>query len=229
MALFKSPTIASASGSLGGMTFSRNKGGMYIRARAVPVNPNTPFQQTLRSAVALLSNYWIDVLTAAQRDAWESYAAHVEVINALGDPMLITGLNHYIRSNAPRIQAGAARTDAAPTVFDLGEFTPPTFAVAATTDDVAVTFLNTDAWANENDGHMFVYASRPQNPTINYFKGPYRYADKINGDGVTPPTSPATINLPFVVEAGHKVFFRVRTARADARLAASFRDYDIAS
>lgn len=229
MAIFKSPVIASASGSVAGMTFSHNKGGPYIRARVIPTNPNTIYQQAIRTYVASLSNHWLTTLTDAQRDAWEVYASNVEILNALGDPINLTGLNHYIRSNVPRLQAAATRIDDAPAEFNIGEFTNPTMLVDSATDIASVGFTNTDAWANETGGHMFVSLSRPQNPSINFFKGPYRYAAKIDGDPVTPPTSPASVPLPFLCEAGQRIFAIIRTSRADGRLAASFRTFALAS
>lgn len=214
------------SGSLGGVTGSHNFSGYYLRARVVPVNPNTSQQQTVRNAMAVLSTRWVETLTAAQRLAWEVYASAVEVKNALGDSIALTGLNHYIRSNVPRIQSALPIVDDGPTVYTLASFTDPTFALDEPNDEVDVTFTNTDDWANEDDAAMLVYASRPQSPSINYFKGPYRYATKIEGDGVTPPTSPAAIPLPFVCTTGQRVFFKAEVTRADGRLSPYFRGSD---
>jgi hypothetical protein len=162
-------------------------------------------------------------LTAAQRTAWNTYAANVTVLNALGDPINISGLAMYQRCNTPILQAGGPRVDDGPLIFSLGEFTNPSFALDEAADEVDVTFTDTDLWANEDDGFMFVYASRPQNPTINFFKGPYRFAGKIDGDGVTPPTSPAAITLPFAVATGQRIFVRTLIARADGRISLPFR------
>lgn len=229
MALFKSQIITQASGSVGGMTYSRNKGGMYIRARAIPTNPNTALQQAVRNAVTQLSNFWVDTLTAAQRTSWELYADNVPVINRLGDSVLIPALSHYVRSNTPRLQNGLPRVDTAPSTFDLGPFTDPTFAVEPLTDLISVTFDNTDDWANEDDSAMIIYASAPQNPTINYWKGPYRLAGKIDGDSVTPPTSPQTMDMPIGIEAGQKAFFKASVSRADGRLSVVFRGSAVAA
>jgi len=223
MAIFKSIIMPQASGSLGGIVFSRNKGGAYVRARAIPTNPNTAQQVVVRQAVGNLANLWSNTLTAAQRAAWKNYADNVPVVNALGDSIILTGLNMYTRSNVPIIQAGLTRVDAAPTVFNLGDYTEPSIAIDATDDEIDVTFDNTDAWANEDDAAMLVYASRPVAASINYFKGPYRYAGKIDGDGATPPTSPAAISLPWAVEAGQKVFAKIAVVRADGRLSYPFR------
>lgn len=221
--IFKSQMVTQASGSVGGVTYAHNKGGLYQRARSIPTNPSTPQQQEIRTLVAQLSNLWLAALTQAQRSAWDVYAANVTVPNALGDQIHISGLNQYIRSNVPRNQANLARVDAAPTVYNIGDFTEPSFTADATLNQAAVAFTDTDDWVNEDDAAMLCYFSRPQNISINYFKGPYRFADLIAGDSSTPPTSPATINLPFVVTAGQRVFGRFNVVRADGRLAADFR------
>lgn len=221
---FKSAILSQASGSLGGATYSHNRGGMYIRNRSLPTNPNTSFQQAVRNALAQLAQLWGTTLDAAQREGWETYAANVPVINSLGDTINLTGLNMYTRSNVPRIQAGLPRVDDAPTEYNLGNETAPTIsAVAAATDQIAIGFNDADNWVDEDDSALIVFCSRPQSPTINSFIGPYRFADVVAGDSSTPPTDPTTIDLPFAVTAGQKIFASIRLSRADGRLSNPFR------
>lgn len=226
---FKSVVLGPASGSVAGLTYSHNAGGQYIRARSTPTDPNTPQQQAVRAAVASLVSLWKDTLTVDQRAAWDLYADNVPLIDVFGDPKFRTGINHYVRSNVPRIQAASPRVDDGPGVFDLGDYTAPSFTFDATADEVDVTFLNTDDWAGEDDSDMLVFVGRPQSDTINFFKGPYRYAGKIEGDSVTPPTSPAAIALPFPIVAGQKGFARIIVSRADGRLSTPFRGSAIAA
>jgi len=226
--LFKSALITQASGSIGGMTASRNKGGAYFRARALPTNPNTPEQQAVRGFLGALANEWANILTPAQRVLWDFYAYNVPVINKVGDSINLTGQQMFIRSNVPRLQAGLARVDGGPTIFNLGAYTNPSFSFDAANDEVDVTFDNTDDWANEDGSSMLIFASRPQNVTINYFKGPYRFAGRIDGDATTAPTSPAAIAAPFAAVAGQRVFVRVSVSRADGRLSAPFRGQGLA-
>lgn len=222
--LFKSGLVTQVSGSIGGMTGSHNKGGYYFRARSIPTDPGTTYQTALRTFMAQLANLWGTTLTAPQRTAWEVYAANVTVPNPLGDQISLSGINHYIRSNMPRLQAGLPRVDDGPTTFDLGDFTQPSLTAGdATANEVDVTFDNTDAWANEDDAAMLLLSSREQGVTINFFKGPYRLAGSIDGDGVTPPTSPAAITSPFPLTAGNRLFAHYRVTRADGRLSQPFR------
>jgi hypothetical protein len=226
---FKSPIVSEASGSIAGITFSHNRGGMYTRQRVIPTNPGSPYQTAIRQYVAQLSNLWLNTLTAAQRRAWDTYAENVLIADTLGELRNIGGLGQYIRSNVPRLQAAEPRVDDGPTIFNLGDFTEPTWDnVSAGGGTGDLSFDNADAWANEDDAAMLILVSRGQNPSINYFKGPYRYAGEVQGDSVTPPTSPASIALPFAVALGQNVFAQIRVTRADGRLSLPFRAGSVA-
>lgn len=220
MAIFSSPVLAEVSGSLGGIVFSHNAGGPYMRARATVTNPNTPQQQVVRSLLSQLTSTWVTTLTDIQRQGWTDYAANVPLPNALGAPRHVTALNMYVRSNVPLIQAGFARQDDAPTSFTLGDFTAAAGAASAGPQTISISFTVTDAWVDESDAGMLIYVSRQQNTTINFFKGPYQFAGSIDGDDTTPPTSPATIPVPFPLTAGNRIFFRQQVVRADGRLSA---------
>jgi hypothetical protein len=216
--------VASASGSLGGTTFSRNRGGPYIRTRAVPINPNTAFQAAVRQFMADLTAKWLAVLTAAQRAAWDTYALNVELPGPLGDPRNVGGIAMYVRSNLPRLQAGMPRVDDAPTIFNLGDYTAPgPLAASEATQQISVSFDNTDDWANEDEAALLCYASRALNPSINSVKHSTRFYNGIDGDPVTPPTSPVTEGAPFPFTEGQRIAFMCRVTRADGRLSSSFR------
>lgn len=222
---FKSPVYSQASGSIAGLTYSHNKGGMYARARSIPTNGRSAQQQAIRNAITTLATRWGQTLTAGQRTAWETFAANVPITDTLGEPRNVTGLDWYVKANSYRIQSGVAVVDAGPVVFEMATATlpVPTIVAAGTTSSVAYT--NTDAWAGEVGGYMLVYASRAQNGSINSSAGiSYRYAGKVSGAG-TPPTSPAVITLPFSIgPAGSKMFFRFVALRADGRPSGPFRN-----
>lgn len=228
MALFKSQLVTQASGSVGGTTYAHTASGLYMRARSVPVNPNSANQIEVRAALTALVNRWIDVLTAAQRAAWDLYAANVPVVNALGDTFNISGQNWYIAANTPRLQALSklaatiAVVDAAPTVFDRGDFTTPTFAADEVTG-ISVAYNNADAWAGAVENALLIYQGRPQNPSRNFFKGPWRLIGHVEG-AVVPPTSPEVISaatlaaLGFVISDPQNQWLAVSVSRADGRL-----------
>lgn len=226
---YKSPLLSSASGHIAGLVFSHNKGGNYVRQRSIPTNPNSTYQQEVRAAMGQLASLWNDTLTPAQRATWDVWAANTPFVNKLGDTIYINGMAAYARANIPRIQTGLPRVDAASPPFNFGDFTTPSFSMVAATGVLSVTFDNADAWANEDDSAMLIYTSRQQNVGINFFKGPYRFADAIDGDGTTPPTSPATMDAAFPAAVGQRVFVRAIVSRADGRLSQPFRGFCDAS
>jgi len=105
--------IGSASGSIGGTVFSRNRYGPYTRVRAIPVNPNTLAQQNARSRFSTFSQAW-QILTAPQQLAWKNWAAENPVINTLGQQQQLTGHSAYVGLNTRLAQAGDTAIDLPP-------------------------------------------------------------------------------------------------------------------
>lgn len=214
------------SGSIGGVVASHNRGGVYFRQRSTPVNPNTSFQQEVRSLFANLQAAWGSVLTNAQRSAWDSYALATPINNVLGSPINIGGKGMFTRGNTPRLQAGLSQVNAGPTVSGLPALTSPGItSLTASTGVMITTFTNTDEWADVTGGALLVFMSRPQSPTINGFKGPYRFAGAILGNSGTPPTSPQNITSPFPLTAGQRIFVRFVAVTADGRLTPDVRTF----
>lgn len=218
--LFSSPILAEASGTLGGLVFSHGIGGPYVRARANVTNPNTPAQQAVRSLLSQLTSLWVDTLSVVQRQGWTDYAANVTLLNRLGQPRNVTALNMYVRTNVPLIQAGFARQDVAPVIFNLGDYTAPSAIASEGSQSLSISFADTDDWVSEDDAGLLIYAARQQNVSIEFFKGPYRFAGSVNGDATLPPTSPVLITVPFPINDGNRLFFRAQVVRADGRLSA---------
>lgn len=226
----KSALVTQISGSIGGMTGAHNRGGLYLRARAIPVNPSTGYQQQVRSALTALVNRWTTILTAAQRVAWNLYGANVSVIDKLGDTRFLTGQQWYLACNTPRNQYfqkylinTVPIVDDAPTLFDRGDFTTPSFAMDAVTG-LTVTFDNTDDWANEDDAMLLLYQGCPVNGSRGFFKGPYRLLTSIAGNATTAPTSPAVFAPAALAAVGFPIaeaqanWLGVAVTRADGRL-----------
>ncbi len=230
--LYKPFLGAEMSGSMGGITASHNAGGQYFRSRVVPTDPASPGQVTIRNAVGQLASRWAAVLTEAQRDAWNVYAANTPMLNRIGESRTISGIAQFIRSNTPRIQAAKPIVDDGPMTYMLPTITSSATAVLpdSATGQFDMFFENTDGWATEAGGFLFVYVGRPQNMSVNFFKGPYRLALTVAGASPAAPTSPISgTALPFATAAGMKVFYQVRAATGDGRLSSEVRGYGIAT
>jgi hypothetical protein len=216
------------SGSMGGVVASHNRGGTYFRQRAIPTNPGSIYQSAVRGFLSQLTSLWYTTLTAAQRTAWEAYAENVPFLDRLGEPRNIGGLGAYVSSNVPRLQAALPRVDDGPVIYNRGDFTAPAIASITAPSALSLTFETGDDWVGEDDAALLVYCSPGKNASINYYKGPYRFADTVLGDSVSPPSSPAAITIPFVLAADQKGFIQVRVSRADGRLSSPFRAVGVA-
>jgi hypothetical protein len=220
---FTSQVVASASGSVGGCTYSRNRYGRYIRLRSVPVNPASAAQVIVRGALATLVARWTSTLTAAERDGWTTWAINTPQTDALGQPIILTGQNAYIMMNTVRIQSGLSVVDVAPVIYAGAVLTPPDVTVAtASTETIGFTFDNTDEWANAVGGALLVFIARPQNVSKLFFAGPYRLAGSVLG-AAAPPASPQSIVSDFPFAAGQRIFVRFRAVNADGRISTPWR------
>lgn len=212
--------MTAASGKLRGLVASHNAGGTYFKGKTIPVNPSSTLQGIVRGAMRTAVNAWTTVLTSVQRAAWNVYAQNTPVTDLLGNTITLKGQNMYIRTAICRIQSTLSSLANAPTTYDLGSFTPPTLTLTAAAGTCTLAFSVADAWwADANTTAMLVWTSQPQNPSVNFFKGPFRFAGKILANA----TSPATITLPgSPAAAGNKIFFQVRVSRTDGRLSDTF-------
>jgi len=212
------------SGSVAGNTHARNRFGNYMRARTKPVNPKSDRQNVARARIMLLSEAWRDELSDAQRTAWGAYATAVSWSNKLGEVVHLTGFNHFIRSNAAYLQVSVHRFEDGPEVMSLpaGD---PTFAVELSeANGITVTFDNTRDWASEGGAGMLIDIGTPQNPTRNFFAGPWRYHGWIGGTIPGPTASPdgPTEVTCFTMIEGHRVWVRASIIRYDGRLSTKF-------
>lgn len=217
--------ILGASGSIGGQVHSHNRFGSYIRARTTPVNPQAARQNVCRAIVSALASYWSTTMIAANRALWAVYANAIVRQNKLGGTIKLTGFNHFVRSNAFILQNGGTQVDAGPTTLTLPG-ADPTFACVVDTagQEIDVTFDNTLPWAIGVGGHMGVYMSAPKAAGVSFIGGPWRLAGTIDG-AVIPPTSPATLTVPFPVGTGQNVVCRARIVEVDGRLSDYFQHF----
>ena len=221
---FISGILTAASGSTGGCTFSRGRSGAYIRGRVVPINPGSTYQNVVRTALASLVARWTSTLTPAQRSAWDSWAIATPQSGWGGQTYQMTGQNAYVMMNSLRKQFYGSYINNPPTINAGTALTPPILTKADVSDQsLTFSFNNTDEWAQDNASLLILHQARPQNPSVNYFKGPYRYAGILQGDGITPPTSPQTIAASFPFALGQRVHVRFRSQAIDGRISSVVR------
>lgn len=165
------------SGSIGGITASHNRGGAYLRRRAIPTNPATARQDDVRSGFASAVNAWTNVLTEQQREEWRVFAANTPTVDTLGNPLVLTGQQAYIKANQIRLQISGTLQNNAPEDFNNGP--SPVFAVSNPffdlTDDT-LTVGGTIPGTAPAGGVLVLYIGKSQNPSRTFYKGPYQLA-----------------------------------------------------
>jgi len=212
---FISQLVTAASGSVRGCVFSRNRSGAYIRGRGIPVNPASPQQQLMRTGLARAVARWTNVLTTAQRAAWNAWAANVPDTDALAQEIRHSGQNAYILNTLARVQRGYSQQPEPPNLFASLRLTTPSLGtVDPGTDTIQIFFHLSDPWTNVNFGFCNVYVSRPQNPSVTRFKGPFRFAGVLEREDSYAPDFD-TLNAPFPFASGHRLFFQYRAALQD--------------
>jgi len=215
--------VVQMSGSIAGNTFARNRFGNYARARTVPTNPMSARQVKMRGILSTLTTRWGDTLSAAQRTAWNLYGSSVVMKNRLGEAVHLTGFNHYLRSNAWRLDLGQTVVDAGPTTFTLPE-TDGTIAVTASaaTQLVSVAFDDGKDWCTEDNAGIMILEGSPQNAQRNYFNGPWRGRSAKMGADPGGIASPQTYAAIHVLTEGQHIWVAFRIIRADGRLSERF-------
>ena len=216
--------IIQMTGSIAGNTYARNRYGNYARARTKPTNPNTDLQQVVRGAMATLTARWSQVVTAVQRTAWNLYAQNVAMKNRLGESVYLSGINHYLRSNIPLMQAGKTIVDAGPVIFELPEKDASfSISISEATQLIVCAFDDTAAWCDEDEAFLHIAQGVPQNPQRNFFGGPYKMSVPIEGDSVAPPSTGDDVACTMLCTETQKVWVQARIQRADGRLSEPFR------
>lgn len=201
--LFKSATVTSASGSIGGMTASHNRFGLYFRARRVPVNTNTSGQQKIRTAFGSAAAGW-RALTAPQRAAWKAYADATTTTNRLGDTVKLTGAQWYTATLSLQNQFDLTPVEDAPLTPGKLNLGNPSPVIDASSSSITVGDIATDegVWVG-------VYLGDPVSPGVSFYAGPYQLvgdADVV-GAGLSLTGVAGRNGLPFV--AGQRIPWRM--------------------
>lgn len=176
---FKSQVYTQVSGSIGGVTYAHNRGGMYTRARSIPVNTETSRRTAIRAAFATAVAAWNASLTAAQRGDWAAYAAATPVVDVFGDEKTLTGQQMFVRTNTLREQGNLALVLDAPSspglAIGVQAYTSTEINVGGADFNLAGNLVD----AMPDDGDVFVFIGAMMSAGRAYYNGPYQLCDVI--------------------------------------------------
>lgn len=155
------------SGSVGGVTSSRNRFGQYRRTRATPVNPRSSAQGQVRSRMSANAALW-RTLTGAQRAGWSDLGLSMVRSDALGQSYSLTGFQAFCSVNNCLASSGAVGVTAAPGLVTPTGLLTGILTITAATMSLAYTTTPLAAGVKAQ-----VFAS-PQRSAGRSFEGDFR-------------------------------------------------------
>lgn len=213
------PFLSAASGSAGDVTASRNAHGQYFRTRVTPTNPNTARQAAVRIQFHNMHSTYEGRTTAAQKDAWNTYARSVSVRGRLGDRIYITGWNWFVRINQPRLTAALPFKLSPPTDLTAAWTSLCQFKYVASPPTLSISRDPNQDWWPEPGAVYYHYVTADYSTTITSFKPPWKFL------GIRAAVGPPVVSftLPYTPTTGNRIFTRYRLQRADGRLSPWYR------
>ena len=175
--------VGQISGSVGGDTFSRNRGGPYIRNRAIPTVSTTDFAMAAKNRLGLASTRW-QTLSDAQRNAWTNWATNRPITDRLGESITLSGQQAYILINARLEQAGDTLLDIPPTAgAPDGLLEISLTAEAANGDSAATVTFSPSLEANHR---LWVWSALVASKGVNYVKNLLRLTTISDPEAASP-------------------------------------------
>lgn len=176
------PIVASVSGSMGGTTFSHNRGGPYFRNRSIPVTSQTVFALAARAGLATASSAW-QGLTDGQRAAWLFWAVSNPVTDALGRTIQLTGQQGFVGNFIRQTLAGQTTLDDPPIVPAPLALTSMTITADIGLGGVEIVFAATPLGAAE---YLWVLAAVTNSAGITYVQNLLRFTGVSSAAETTP-------------------------------------------
>lgn len=191
------------------MTFGRNMGGIFARARTAPSQPASAERDLRQAALTAIMTAWSATLTQAQRDTWTQYGRKYLMPNRWGTPGTRPGILHFFRSNLQRYRVTTTidylTAPSAPIPH------PPTFTFTA--DDSANNFVvdlpPTNYLVVPNYTRLYAYAGHDLSPGRVFYNGPWRYIGWNQFSFGSWAFDPWTLAYPWTLTAGDHVYCRL--------------------
>jgi len=143
MALIKfGAGISEMRGKEGGVIYSRNAYGAYIKAKISPVNPQTQKQLGQRSLMGNIAQAW-STLGSGDQASWDSLGAQVTRVNRFGDSTTYTGFSLFMRLNRNLSACGEDLIETAPSLPEIPVLTLGSLTANATVPTLTIGYAPT--------------------------------------------------------------------------------------
>jgi len=169
------PIVADIRGKVGGNTFSRNQGGLYVKANPVWEQPASEWRDATQYTTKTLPGHWSTDLTPTQRQRWQNYATQNPRPNRWGHPTLHNGYAFWFRANFYNYwQTASVTYFDPPTIPPTGPI-PFTMTRKGATQDFTVTFGAFPFPATETDIVAWTFDMQPGTLGQSGTRGPWRF------------------------------------------------------
>jgi len=163
-------TIGEIFGSIGGLTFQRNRSGKIVRMRPTVGKKSTSKQQSAHLTHNNLLRGW-QLLTNAEKDLWNTYALTWVKVNKFGQDKSLTGQNWYESLNYFRTLLSLSLFTSPP-AHDLPT-SPPTFEILLSDSSIEINFTSAHDYA---DSPVIVWVTVPTRKISNSINQIRKYA-----------------------------------------------------
>lgn len=202
---------------IGGAVFSRNRGGAMIRTRITPINRRSSLQTTRRQVLSSFSASWRG-LTAAQIAGWNAAAPNFPTQDNLGQTVLLSGQQLYVRCNASLSLIGGTPITSAPVTATFASIAFGAItATAAGTFSIAFTPTPVPTGYN-----LVVLATRPVSAGKSFIgQSAFKYVTNVAPAGTSPLNAFAAYSALFGALtglAGQKIFVQAYLMQASSGL-----------
>lgn len=189
--------ITNLSGKSGGSIFSRNRGGNYVKNFAVPTNPDTASQQSVRARFGSISASWRN-LTQSQRDHWKAQAPNYPSKNSFGDEIILSGFGVYQKLNSNLLLVESTMMDTPRAPMGTGVLDGLTLDLSQTTDGVTTVMIaeQETVLLDQSYTKIAIYATPPLSAGKTFVESSYRFIGYKSMD-----TAPQSIDILAMYEA----------------------------
>lgn len=113
------PVVVGLRGTVGGMTFSANGSGPYVKQWQRPKKVRSQLQAQTGNIMLQAASEWVNI-TAAQRTAWDAWAAATAParFNSLGEPLVLSGFNWFVEMTSQLLYQGQPVNAPAPVLAE---------------------------------------------------------------------------------------------------------------
>lgn len=201
-----SSLVSDARGLVGGVIFSRNAGGSYVKTFKAPINPGTSLQARIRGIFGTVATAW-RAKDYSKKTKWRSAVYYRN--NSLGEPVPVSGSALFQSVQTTLLNADLQMIDLPP-VAPLAmpeSWVDQKDQAAATTDGTNLTaanlVINTVATAFDPDIYFHFKATGLVSAGVESFRTPsFTFLSVVKADTLTPAGGQVSVDLTAALNAG---------------------------